>query len=431
LKPVIPSLDKLSVRRDVFYKEYFLSMKKRRWLPVVSLALAISIFFSADTTLITKAELTNDSIKEKQKQISEAQEEQKKIQSGLTDIKKMKQELEKSKSNLEDYIVQLDGNLDEVNAKIDELNEIIDETQEALQEATDDLNEAIRIEEEQYAAMKVRIQFMYEKGDTYLIEAFLNSGSFAELLNRADYYEAVASYDRQKLNEFMEARQYTELCKQEIEEKKATLEEARAAQEAEQDNLEALISEKETQINAVTADINNKDQAIKEYEDELQAMATVISQLEAAVAEEKRALLAANGQVISYDGGMFQWPAPSYTRISSQFGYRVHPTLGTTLYHNGVDLASPSGSKILAAYDGVVVAADYTSVMGNYIMINHGDGLYTVYMHASALYVSKGDVVVKGEHIAAVGSTGRSTGPHLHFSVRLNGSYVDPMAYFS
>jgi len=406
-------------------------MKKRRWLPVVSLALAISIFFSADTTLITKAELTNDSIKEKQKQISEAQEEQKKIQSGLTDIKKMKQELEKSKSNLEDYIVQLDGNLDEVNAKIDELNEIIDETQEALQEATDDLNEAIRIEEEQYAAMKVRIQFMYEKGDTYLIEAFLNSGSFAELLNRADYYEAVASYDRQKLNEFMEARQYTELCKQEIEEKKATLEEARAAQEAEQDNLEALISEKETQINAVTADINNKDQAIKEYEDELQAMATVISQLEAAVAEEKRALLAANGQVISYDGGMFQWPAPSYTRISSQFGYRVHPTLGTTLYHNGVDLASPSGSKILAAYDGVVVAADYTSVMGNYIMINHGDGLYTVYMHASALYVSKGDVVVKGEHIAAVGSTGRSTGPHLHFSVRLNGSYVDPMAYFS
>ncbi|MBR5944664.1 MAG: peptidoglycan DD-metalloendopeptidase family protein, partial [Lachnospiraceae bacterium] len=273
--------------------------------------------------------------------------------------------------------------------------------------------------------------FMYEKGNNFLLDAILGAQSFSEILNRANYYEEIAAYDRKKLDEYVLNRQMVEACKEQIEAEKAKLDEAMAAQEAEQANLEALIGEKEQQINAVTYDINNKEAAIQQYEDELEAMATVISQLEAQVMEEKRAIAAANGINLSYDGGKFCWPAPSYTRVSSPYGYRIHPTLGTNLYHNGVDLASPSGSKILAAYDGIVVAADYTSVMGNYIMIDHGDGLYTVYMHASALYVSKGDIVIKGEHIAAVGSTGRSTGPHLHFSVRKNGEYVDPMPYIT
>jgi murein DD-endopeptidase MepM/ murein hydrolase activator NlpD len=107
----------------------------------------------------------------------------------------------------------------------------------------------------------------------------------------------------------------------------------------------------------------------------------------------------------------------------------MHPTLGVQKMHNGIDLAAPTGSSILAAYSGTVVAAAYSSTMGNYIMIDHGDGLYTIYMHASALYVSTGQEVSAGQNIAAVGSTGRSTGPHLHFGVRLNGSYVSPWNY--
>ena len=406
-------------------------MRKRRIIFGLTLVLAMSVFFSSNVTFISRAEITSDSIKEKQQQISQAQDEQKKLQKGLSDVKKMKQELEKSKSNLEDYITQLDGDLNVVNERINELQAVIDETQEALDEATEDLNEAVRVETEQYEAMKVRIQFMYEKGNNFLLDAILGAESFSDILNRADYYEELAAYDRKKLDEYVLNRQMVEVCKQEIEAKKATLDEAMAQQEQEQNNLEILIGEKEQQINAVSYDISNKEAAIKDYEDELNAMATVISQLEQQVLEEKRAIAAANGVNLSYDGGAFCWPAPSYTRISSPFGYRTHPTLGVQLFHNGVDLASPSGSKILCAYDGIVVAADYTSVMGNYIMVDHGDGLYTVYMHASALYVSKGDVVIKGENIAAVGSTGRSTGPHLHFSVRKNGEYVDPMAYIS
>lgn len=406
-------------------------MRKRRIIFGLTLVLAMSVFFSSNATFVSRADFTSDSIKEKQQQISQAQDEQKKLQKGLSDVKKMKQELEKSKSNLEDYITRLDGDLNVVNQRINELQAVIDETQEALDEATEDLNEAVRVETEQYEAMKVRIQFMYEKGDNFFLDAIFGAESFSDILNRANYFEELMSYDRKKLDEYVLNRQMVEVCKQEIEVKKATLDEAMAQQEQEQNNLEILIGEKEQQINAVSYDISNKEAAIKDYEDELNAMATVISQLEQQVLEEKRAIAAANGVNLSYDGGAFCWPAPSYTRISSPFGYRTHPTLGVQLFHNGVDLASPSGSKILCAYDGIVVAADYTSVMGNYIMVDHGDGLYTVYMHASALYVSKGDVVIKGENIAAVGSTGRSTGPHLHFSVRKNGEYVDPMAYIS
>jgi murein DD-endopeptidase MepM/ murein hydrolase activator NlpD len=100
-------------------------------------------------------------------------------------------------------------------------------------------------------------------------------------------------------------------------------------------------------------------------------------------------------------------------------------------FHNGIDLAAPGGSPILAAYSGTVVAATYSSTMGNYVMIDHGSNLYTIYMHAQTLYVSKGDTVTQGQKIAAVGTTGRSTGNHLHFSVRLNGSYVSPWNYLS
>lgn len=395
------------------------------------LCLSAALVFTGNPAIISRAEVTSDSIKDKQNQISAAQEEREKLQAGLTDIKKMKEELEKSKDNLEAYIVQLDSNLNTVSEKIAELQTTIEEKEADIETTTAELEEALTTEQEQYEAMKVRIQFMYEKGDAYYLEAILGADSFGDILNRADYFEEIASYDRKKLEEYMLNRQMIELCKQELEQEKQVLEEAKTAQEAEQANLEELIGVKEQQITAYESDITNKEEAIKQYEEDIAAQTELISALEAAVAEEKRRLMEENGDIISYDGGMFKWPAPSYTRISSDYGNRPHPTLGVVLFHNGVDMAAPGGSKILAAYDGKVVAADYSATMGNYIMIDHGDGLYTVYMHASALYVSKGDIVVKGEHIAAVGSTGRSTGNHLHFSVRLNGSYVSPWNYLS
>ena len=154
-----------------------------------------------------------------------------------------------------------------------------------------------------------------------------------------------------------------------------------------------------------------------------------IAALEKAVAEEKARLEAENAKARVYNGGMFAWPCPGYQRISDEYGNRMHPILGIEKFHNGLDMAAPGGSPILAAYNGTVVAAAYSSSMGNYIMIDHGDNLFTIYMHASKLYVSSGQDVVKGQKIAAVGTTGRSTGNHLHFGVRLNGNYVNPRNY--
>ena len=372
-----------------------------------------------------------ESIRQKQEAIRQAEEDKKKLQSGLTDIQKIVKGLESEKSDLETYVTKLDANLTSVEAKIEELKTLISKKEEEIDKTKKDLNEAEKREQDQYEAMKARIKFLYEKGNVFYMELLFSSSSFGEFVNKADYVEKLSDYDSKMLEEFKQNREFIETCKEELEAEESILSEAKAKVDAEQQNLEGLISTKENEINKYEGDISNKQQAIKEYEADIAAQTATIQALEAAVAEEKRKLEAENGTSITYDGGMFKWPAPSYTRISDDYGTRIHPILGIEQFHNGVDMAAPGGSPILAAYDGEVVAADYNSSMGNYIMINHGDGLYTIYMHASALYVSQGSTVARGDKIAAVGSTGRSTGNHLHFSVRSNGSYVSPWNYLS
>lgn len=373
------------------------------------------------------SELTNESIRQKEAEIEKAKEEKQSLQSGLTDVKELKKSLEASKANLASYIEELDTSLADIQVKINELKEAISEKEEEIEVKTKELEEAVAVQEAQYEAMKSRIKFMYEKGDVLYLELVFGAESFGEMLNKADYIEMLSAYDRKMLDEYVAQAEYVALCKEGLEEDKEVLEEAKKTVEAEEASLNELISEKETEINAVMGDIKNKEAAIREYEADIAAQNETIAALEAAVAEERKKLAAEQGR--KYDGGMFTWPAPSYTRISSEYGNRMHPILGVQKFHNGLDMAAPGGSPILAAYDGKVVAADYSSSMGNYIMIDHGDSLYTIYMHASALYVSKGAEVSKGDKIAAVGSTGRSTGNHLHFSVRLNGSYVSPWNY--
>ena len=138
---------------------------------------------------------------------------------------------------------------------------------------------------------------------------------------------------------------------------------------------------------------------------------------------------AANPNVYEGSSTGFIWPCPAYTRISSYFGPRPQPVPGASTNHKGVDLAAPYGANILASAAGVVTTAKYSSSAGNYVVIAHGNGISTVYMHASSLLVSVGDVVEQGQVIAKVGSTGYSSGNHLHFGVIKNGTYVDPLGY--
>lgn len=373
------------------------------------------------------SELTNDSIRKKEEEISRAKEEKQNLQSGLTDVKELKKELEKSKADLQNYVAELDTELSNIQAKINELKTLIEEKEGQITEKTQELEDALAVQQAQYEAMKSRIKFMYEKGDTLYLELVFSADSFGDMLNKADYIEMLSAYDRKMLDEYVNYAEYVALCKEELEEERSVLNAAKTTVEEEEKALNELIGTKEQEMYKMSSDIKSKEAAIKEYEAEIASQNETIAALEAAVAEERKRLAAEQNR--RYDGGIFTWPAPSYTKISDEYGNRLHPILGVQQFHNGLDMAAPGGSAILAAYDGTVVAASYSASMGNYIMIDHGDSLYTIYMHASALYVSKGAEVSKGDKIAAVGSTGRSTGNHLHFSVRLNGNYVNPWNY--
>ena len=361
-----------------------------------------------------------------------AQDKKKELQSGLTQVKNIMESLKDERSDLQAYVEKLDQNLADVEAKIQELKTLISEKEDEILETTEELEDAQEKEAAQYQVMKDRIQFLYEQGDSYYLELLLDVESFGDFVNKKEYVTKMSEYDTKMLQEYVTNRELIEVCKAELEAEEALLEEAKAKVDEEQKNLEALIASKEQEINRYTGDIKNKQQAIAEYEADIAMENDTIKALEEALAAERKRLLEEQGsERIIYDGGMFKWPAPSYTRVSSDYGWRLHPTLGVDKFHNGIDLAAPGGSPILAAYDGQVIGAGYNSSMGNYIMINHGGGLITIYMHASALYVSSGDMVVRGEKIAAVGTTGRSTGNHLHFEVRVNGSRVNPMGYFN
>ena len=385
----------------------------------------IALVFTPSTVMAD----TDDSIREKEAEIAAAKKEVAQLKSGLSDVEKIKKQLEQSKSDLAVYVSQLDTELYNIQERVNEYNELIDNKELEIEITTGELNDAILRQEEQYEAMKKRIKFMYEEGDAFYMELLFSANSFTDMMNKADYIEAISAYDRNQLDEYVTTAELIALCKEELEAQKEVLEEARTAVMKEESNINTLINEKESQLTSLSNDISDKEAAIKEYEDMIATQNAEIAALEKVVAEEKARLAAENVAARTYDGGMFSWPCPSYKKISDEYGYRMHPILGVEQFHNGLDMAAPYGSVILAAYDGDVVAADYSTTMGNYIMIDHGDGLYTIYMHASALYVSKGQTVYKGQSIAAVGSTGRSTGNHLHFGVRLNGNYVSPWNY--
>ena len=397
-----------------------------------ALLLVVCILAAGAGPFVSRADEVSDlkqSIADKQEAISEANELKKQLQSGLTDVKKVISGLEKSKNNLSAYISELDTTLSLAQAKILELNTLITEKEAEIKKTTEELTAAKEAEEDQYEAMKLRIRLIYERGESMYLEMLMSAQSFGDMINRADYIEELTAYDRRMLEQYQATREYVEVCKAQLEAEQVVLAEAKVEVEAEEAALETLIAEKKKEITAYENDINNREQLVKEYEAEVAAQEAEIKALEEAIAAEKAAL--ANATKRKYDGGMFAWPAPSYKRISDDYGYRIHPILKTKQFHNGIDMAAPGGSPILAAYDGTVTAAAYSATMGNYIMIDHGDNLYTIYMHASKLYVSKGAEVVKGQKIAAVGTTGRSTGNHLHFSVRLNGSYMNPWEYLS
>ena len=359
------------------------------------------------------------------KSLQEAQDEKAQLEKALKEAQSTIEDLRDSKGDIESKVTELNQQLIDISARITDLENQLTAKSEDIQETKDELAGAKEREAQQYADMKVRIQFMYENGQTSYLEALLSSRNISEFLNSADYIAQIQSYDRQKLTEYQDTVESIVNLEAQLEQEYTDLEALKSTVESNKATVAAMMRQKESELADISGDIEDAQSDADYYAAEIQAQEELIAAIKRAEAEKAAAVVEEH----PYTGGAFRWPCPSSTRVTSDYGTRVSPMSGASSNHKGIDIGASAGADIIAAADGTVTAASYSSAAGNYVMIDHGGGLYTVYMHASSLLVSPGQTVSAGDVIAKVGSTGISTGSHLHFGVSLNGSYVSPWSY--
>ena len=362
-------------------------------------------------------------------ELSDAKGEQSELEKERKSAQKTLDKLETKKGQLQDYIKEIDADLNSRQKEITKLAGELEEKEGQIAQTEAELQAAIEKSQRQYQAMKERIKFVYENGNQSYIELILKAENFSDFLNRAELVSQVYEYDKNMLLSYEELQKTIAATKEQLDEDKKTIQSMQANAQYEKEQLQIVADAKEAQMKQYETDIEGMEEKIKEYDREIKEQNAIIKQLEEQVKKQKAAQAEAGASAPKYTGGKFTWPCPSSTRITDEFGMRMHPTLHVMKMHDGIDIGAAYGSDIVAAYEGTVVAAAYNSSMGNYVMIDHGGELYTIYMHCSSLNTSVGAKVQSGQSIAKVGSTGRSTGNHLHFGVRLNGSYVSPWNY--
>lgn len=389
--------------------------------------------------------------------LSEAQQEKKTLENDLQKAKELIDSLKGSKEDIQSEVEKLDKQLNEISGKVKELESRLSKKRQEIADTESALNKAKEQEKKQYRNMKKRIQFMYENGQTSYVEMLLSADSFTDFLNAVEYITQISQYDRKMLKEYQNMQVTIADTQKTLETDYASLQSLQAKVQEEKQAVVALESAKKGELNDVADDLTDAQTVAKAYEAEIQAQNEVIAQIQAAqkrAAEQQAAqqqAQAAEGNQGATDAagenqntaqnttpsgngqstGSMMWPCPSSKRVTSDYGPRTSPTNGASSNHKGIDIGAAYGADIVAADGGTVLVATYSSSGGNYVIIDHGGGLCTVYMHASSLTVSAGQTVSKGQVIAKVGSTSISTGNHLHFGVTLNGVYVSPWGYVS
>ena len=395
---------------------------RKKWINIGKKIAILGMVFSLTSPMVY-ASSTKD-------KLDDVQQDKKDTEERLEQVEQKIEELEQLKSDAQEYIKAMDAELAIATDNLEDLENQKVQKEAEIKQTEEELVVAKEVEAEQLASMQVRIQFMYENGNESYLDMIFNSKSIAELLNKAEYVSQIMAYDRQMLEEYQETRAIIEEKEERLTREYQELEVLVAQAEEEKEAIELLISSKAKQLAQYESDIEASEAEVASMQEEMDALDREIAKLEQKIREEEEAARrAAQQQKVVYDGGKFLFPLNSYSRMTSDYGWRIHPIYGTQRLHNGMDFGASTGTPIMAAYDGEGVVSTYSSSAGNYIMINHGGGLSTVYMHCSKLIAKVGDTVKKGDVIGLVGSTGNSTGPHLHFSVRVNGEYVDPAPY--
>lgn len=417
---------------------------------------------------------TSADLKDAKKKVSSLQEEKKKVQDTL-------KQLEGLKSDAAAYVKELDKKLTSLDSELSQLEKDISAKEDQIENTKAELEEAKAVEKEQYASMKLRIQYMYENGNASYISMILDSKSIGDFLNRAEYITELTSYDRQMLEELQAKKNEVEAAKASLDKQLADLQVLQEDAEAEKAATEQLMEAKNQEIAQVNASITDAQNQIHDLENDIAAQQELVSEMESiearrkaeeesrkkaeeesrkAAEEESKRKAAEEASRAAKKGsskadtttkgqeattsksntstnqttsnGKFIWPLTSNTYISSYFSMRNNPFGGSgTEFHNGIDIPASTGTAVMAVSGGQVAWSSLSSSAGNWIGIDHGNGIYSVYMHMSSRLVKEGDYVTAGQTIGLVGSTGRSTAPHLHLSIRLNGSYVDPLDYVS
>lgn len=408
-------------------------MKNKRFVSVVCMVLALLMMLTLVISVIgTQAFAVSQS------QIDALEDQKKELRSQREDMQANINDLESQKADVLEQKQALDEQNEVARQEIELINEQIELYGQLIEEKAREVEAAKAKEAEQLQAYQDHVRAMEENGKYSYLSIIFKSKSLGELLSNIDMIGEIMDADKRLYDQYTAARENTEKVKAEYE---ATLAELQDKQTELAEEKKAL----EDQIAAAVKVITDLESDIAAYEEEYNkneaaeaALSSQISALTAQMkAEEEAARLEAEKNNQSYNGtgstatGSYTWPCPASTYVTSGFGWRIHPIFGTKRYHNGIDISANSGSSIVAADSGTVSVASYSSSAGNYVVLYHSGGTTTTYMHMSSIAVSVGDSVTKGQTIGYVGSTGWSTGPHLHFEIAINGSRVNPLNYFS
>lgn len=396
--------------------------------PIKGLCVVLSIVCVASSAFVAEAKNTDAEIDKINNRIEQNEKELKSIS--------------KEKQNTEEYVGKLMANIETVQDKVDALQDqkaSLQKEIDAIQKKIDDTNKEIEksqreIEVKQAEMEKTfeeysqRLRAMYVSGNVSTLEVFLEGGDLSSVLTRAQMVKSVSEQDSKTLNALLDKMEEIRQEKQELENKKLELDGDKKNLDDRKAKLQASLDEINKTKTQLSNEIDNCNSKIKSLSSKSSSIKNLIEKDQDKVAQLERELQNAsnsnNGS--DYKPGTGQLAYPTSVRTISA-GYPRYPS---GAYHSGVDFACPMGTSVYASDGGYVAVVKYLNYSyGYHILINHGNGISTLYAHNSKILVSQGQTVTKGQKIAETGSTGNSTGPHLHFEVRKNGNPVNPLSY--
>lgn len=371
----------------------------------LTLLLVLAFVMAASSMIYTFADPNVDALK---KEMEEKNKKLKQTQQAINKVQTEKKEVAKQVIALDKKLSQTEEELDSVENQLTGLEAQILITKRDLERATQDADG-------QRELLKKRVRVMYETGSVGYLSVILESTSFGDFISRVDFLKKIVNYD-------VELLQNMKTHRDNIAQKKVQLQ----SEMDQKEKLKQQISNKKEQVASAKADrsklLSDLTKDLKEYEKQYDQLLEDTKSL-----AKKIQALSSKGS--KYIGGVIEWPVPGHYRITSGYGYRIHPILKKKKLHTGIDIAAPTGTSVVAGNKGTVIFAGYYGGYGYTVIVDHGGQVSTLYAHNSKLLVKEGEKVEKGEAIAKIGSTGLSTGPHLHFEVRENGQHKNPMNY--